>query len=144
MYICKNLDEFVLLQSVFHIGLSVFALSAKYNFIVSGSTSECNGGIETLADLWYQVWGKGPREGDGPPTGGPACSLGGNDGHEVNRRPGVGAVHLQQIKTGWPHGANKQDRVKNKGQKLMKSPGNERRSERGGVSLSGLWRSKLH
>ena len=99
---------------------------------------ENNGGIETLADLWYQVWGKGPREGDGTPTGGPACSLGGNDGHEVNRRPGVGAVHLQQIKTGWPHGANKQDRVKNKGQKLMKSPGNERRSERGGQPLGPL------
>ena len=105
---------------------------------------ENNGGTETVADLWYQMWGKGPREGDGPPTGGPACISGGNDGHEVNRRPGVGAVHLQQIKTGWPHGDNKQDQVKNKGQKLMKSPGNERRSERGGVSLSGLWRSKLH
>ena len=42
MYICKNLDEFVLLSSVFHVGLSVFALSAKYDFIVSRSTSECN------------------------------------------------------------------------------------------------------
>ena len=58
--------------------------------------------------------------------------MGGNDGPTVNRCPGVGAVYLQQIKTGWPHGDNKQNRVKNKGQKLRKSPGNERRFERGG------------
>ena len=32
----------MLLQSVFHVGLSVFALSAKYNFIMSRSASECN------------------------------------------------------------------------------------------------------
>ena len=101
---------------------------------------EKDGEVDSLAELWYQVCKKGPRERDGPPTGGPACSLGRNNGHEVNRCPGVGAVHLQQIKTGWPHGANKQVRVKNKGRKLMKSPGNERRSERG-VSLSDLWRS---
>ena len=98
---------------------------------------ENDGGVDSLAELWYQVCKKGPREGDGPPTWGPACSLGGNDGHEVNRRPGVGAVHLQQIKTGWPHGANKQVRVKNKRRKLMKSPGNERRSERGGGGGGG-------
>ena len=73
-----------------------------------------------------------------PRPGGAAGSLGGNDGHEVNRRPGVGAVHLQQIKTGWSHGANKQVRVKNKGHKLMKSQGNERRSERGGQPLGPL------
>ena len=39
MCICKNLDGFVSLQSVFHVGLSV---SAKYNYIVSRSVSECN------------------------------------------------------------------------------------------------------
>ena len=44
----------------------------------------------------------------------------------------MGAVQLQQIKTGWPHGSNGQHRVNNKGRKLKKSPGNERRSERGG------------
>ena len=99
---------------------------------------ENKGMIETVVDLWYQAWGKRPRERDGPPTGGPACILDGINGHEVNRRPGVGAVHLQQIKTGWPHGDNKQDRVKNKGQRLRKSPGNERRSERGGQPLGPL------
>ena len=91
---------------------------------------ENDGVMETLNELWDHVCKKRPREGDRPPTGGPAGSLGGNDGHEVNRRPGVGAVHLQQIKTGWSHGANKhgankQVRVKNKGQKLMKSQGNK-------------------
>ena len=81
------------------------------------------------------------RERNGAPTGGPAGGLGGSDGHEVNRRPGVGAVQLQQIKTGWPHRPNGQNRVNNKGRKLRKSPGNERRSGRGGgggVSLSDL------
>ena len=77
------------------------------------------------------------------PGGGPACILGGNDGPTVNRRPGVGAVHLQQIKTRWPHGDNKQNQVKYKGRKLRRSPGNERRFGRG-VSLSDLLRSKLH
>ena len=93
---------------------------------------EINGVLESLTAMWHKLNESKPRDGDGAPTGGPACSLGGNDGHEVNRRPGVGAVHLQQIKTGWPHGPNKQNRVNNKGRKLRKSPGNERRSERGG------------
>ena len=74
----------------------------------------------------------GSWERDGAPTGGPAGGLGGNDGHGVNRRPGVGTVQLQQIKTGWPHGPNGQNRVNNTGRKLGKSPGNERRSGRGG------------
>ena len=65
-----------------------------------------------LLGLWGHAWEKGPREGNGTPTGGPACILGGNDGLTVNRRPGIGTVHLQQIKTGWPHGDNKQNRVK--------------------------------
>ena len=72
------------------------------------------------------------RERNGVLTGGPACGLDRSDGHGVNRRPGVGAVQLQQIKTGWPHGPNGRNRVNNKGRKLRKSPGNERRSERGG------------
>ena len=89
-----------------------------------------NGWLESFIALWLKVEEARSREGDGAPTGGPACSLGGNDGHEVNQRPGVGAVHLQQIKTGWPHGPNKQNRVK--------SPGNEQRSERGG-GVSPPW-----
>ena len=88
--------------------------------------------LGSLLGLWGHVMKKGPREGDGTPTGGPACILGENDGPTINRRPGVGAVHLQQIKTGWPCGDNKQNRVKNKGRKPRRSPGNERRFERGG------------
>ena len=68
------------------------------------------------------------RERNGALTGGSACGLDRSDGHGVNRHTGVGAVKLQQIKTGWPHGPNGQNRVKNKGRKLRKSPGNERRS----------------
>ena len=78
------------------------------------------------------------RERNGATTGGLACGLGGSDGHGVNRRPGVGAVQLQQIKTGWPHGPNGQNQVNNKGRKLRKSPGNERRSGRGGQPLGPL------
>ena len=78
------------------------------------------------------------RERNGALTGGPACGLDRSDGHGVNRRPGVGAVQLQQIKTRWPHGPNGQNRVNNKGRKRRKSPGNERRSERGGQPLGPL------
>ena len=88
--------------------------------------------LGTLMGMWGQTWEKGPREGDGTPTGGPACILGENDGPTVNRHPGVGVVHLQQIKTGWPHGDHKQNRVKKKGRKRRRSPGKERRFERGG------------
>ena len=53
-------------------------------------------------NLWRAVWARvedaGSQERDGTPTGGPACGLGGSDGHGVSRRPGVGAVQLQQIK----------------------------------------------
>ena len=85
------------------------------------------------------------RERDGVLTGGPACSLDGSDGHGVHQRPRVGtAVQVQQITTGWPHGAKRRNRGINKGRKPKKSPGNERRSERGGVSLSGLGGSELH
>ena len=97
--------------------------------------AECEKSVD-WRDLLLAMWtgGKeaGSRERDGAPTGGPACGLGGSDGHGVNRRPGVGAVQPQQIKTGWPHGPNGQNRVNDKGRKLGKSPGNERRSERGG------------
>ena len=78
------------------------------------------------------------RERNGVLTGGPAGGLDRSDGHGVNRHPRVGAVQLQQIKTGWPHGSNGQNRVNNKGRKLKKSPGNERRSERGGQPLGPL------
>ena len=74
----------------------------------------------------------------GVPTGGPACGLDRSDGHGVNRRPRVGAVQLQQITTGWPHGPKGRNRVNNKGRKLKKSPGNERRSERRGQPLGPL------
>ena len=83
------------------------------------------------------------RERDGVLTGGPACSLDRSDGHGVHRRPRVGVVQLQQITTGWPHGTKGRNRVNNKGRRLKKNPGNERRSERG-VSLSDLGGSKLH
>ena len=73
------------------------------------------------------------RERNGAPTGGPAGGLGGSDGHEVNRRPGVGAVQLQQIKTGWPHRPNGQNRVNNKGRKLRKSPGKRAKVREGGA-----------
>ena len=91
-----------------------------------------------LAGLWDRTWEKRPREGDGTPTGGPACSLDENDGLTVNRHPGVGAVHLQQIKTGWPHEDHKENRVKKKGRKPRRSPGNEQRFERGGQPLGPL------
>ena len=90
---------------------------------------ENKGTLGLLLGLWGHVWEKGP-----------ACILGGNDGLTVNRRPGVGAVHLQQIKTGWPHGDNKQNRVKNKGGGVRETS----EGSGGGVSLSDLWRSKLH
>ena len=98
---------------------------------------ENNSGVVTVADLWCQLAGEEfrERERDRPPTGGPACISGGNDGHEVNRRPEVGAVHLQSLKTRWPNWDNKQDRVKYTNQKLMESPGNEQRSEREGQPL---------
>ena len=92
-------------------------------------------GLGTAVDRWCQLMGEEARERDRPPTGGPACILGGNDGHEVNRHPEVGAVQLQALKTRWPNWDNKQYRVKNKNQKLMKSPGNEQRSEREGQPL---------
>ena len=72
-----------------------------------------------------RVW-ESHSDSNGIPTGNYDSEVG------SNRRSGVGAVHLQQVKTRWPHGANKQNRVKNKGQKLRKSPGNKRRFERGG------------
>ena len=103
--------------------------------------AECEKSVdwrEILLAMWTGGKEAGSRERDGAPTGGPACGLGGSDGHGVNRRPGVGAVQLQQIKTGWPHGPNGQNRVNNKGRKLGKSPGNERRSERGGQPLGPL------
>ena len=90
------------------------------------------GVLGALMGMWLRMWENGPREGNGTPTGGPACILGENDGPTVNRHPGVGAVHLQQIKTGWPHGDHKQNRVGKKGRKRRRSPGNERRFERGG------------
>ena len=96
-----------------------------------------------LMDIWGQEGKKGPREGNRTPTGGPACMLGENDGPTVDRHPGVGAVHLQQIKTGGPYGDHKQNRVK---KKVGNREGVRETSEgsRGGVSLSDLWRSKLH
>ena len=100
--------------------------------------------LEPLLGMWGRSWDKGPREGDGTPTGWPACILGGNDGPTVNRHPGVGAVHLQQIMTGWPHGDNKRNRVK---KKKFGNRGGVRETSAGsggGVSLSDLWRSKLH
>ena len=39
-----------------------------------------------------------------PGPGGSAWMWGENDGPMVDRHPGIGAVHLQQIKTGGPHG----------------------------------------
>ena len=78
------------------------------------------------------------RERNGVLTGGPAGGLDRSDGHGVNRHPRVGAVQLQQIKTGWPHRSNGQNRVNNKGRKLKKSPGNERGSEREGQPLGPL------
>ena len=92
-------------------------------------------GLGTAVDRWCQLTGEEARERDRPPTGGPACIPGGNDGHEVNRRPEVGAVHLQILKTRWPNCDNEQYRVKNKNQKLMESLGNEQRSEREGQPL---------
>ena len=79
--------------------------------------------------------GRGSRERDRTLTGGPACIPGGNDGHEVNRRPQASAVLLQLLKTRWPSCDNEQYRVENKNQKLMESPGNEQRSEREGQPL---------
>ena len=84
------------------------------------------------------------RERDGALTGGPACSWDRSDGYWVHRRPRVGAVQVQHITTGWPHGTKGRNRVNNKGRKPKKSPGNERGSERGGVSLSDLGGSELH
>ena len=76
------------------------------------------------------------RERDGVLTGGQACSLDGSDGHGVHQRPRMGtAVQVQQITTGWPHGTKRRNRGINKGRKPKKSPGNERRSERGGQPL---------
>ena len=98
-------------------------------------------GLGTVVDRWCQLMEEEARERDRPPTGGSACILGGNDGHEVNQHPDVGAVLLQTLKTGWPHWNNKQYRGQNRNQKLMESPGNEQGSERVGQPL---WRSKLH
>ena len=76
--------------------------------------------------------GEEARERDRPPTGGSACIPGGNDGHEVNQHPDVGAVLLQTLKTGWPHWNNRQYRGKNRNQKLM-----ELRETRGWVREGG-------
>ena len=70
-----------------------------------------------------------------PPTGGPVCLPGGNDGHGVNRCPQASAVHPQLPETGLSSRDNEQYQVKNKNQKLMESPGNEQRSEREGQPL---------
>ena len=103
--------------------------------------AECEKSID-WENILYTIWPRGEVAGswerDGAPIGGPACGVDRSDGPGVNRRLGVGAVQHQQIKTGWPHGPNGQNRVNNKGRKRVKSPGNERRSERGGVSLSDL------
>ena len=53
-----------------------------------------------VEDLWKQRCVEGRREENGTPTGGSACRWGKIDGPTVDRHPGVGAVHLQQIKTG--------------------------------------------
>ena len=72
---------------------------------------------------------------DRPPTGGPVCRLGGNDGHGVNRCLQASAVHTHLSGTRLSSRDNKQYRVKNKNQKLMESPGNEQRSEWEGQPL---------
>ena len=92
-------------------------------------------GLGTVVDQRCQLMGEEARERDRPPTGGSACIPGGNDGHEVNQHPDVGAVLLQKLKTGWPHWNNKQYRGKNRNQKLMESLGNEQGSERVGQPL---------
>ena len=100
-----------------------------------------------LAGMWDQRWKKGPQEGNGTPTGGSACMLGENDGPTIDRHPGVGAVHLQQIKTGWPHGGHKQNQGEKKvvnGEGVRETSEGLRGGAGGGVSLSDLWRSKLH
>ena len=45
MYICEEPDGFVLLSSVYHIGLRVFTKSAKYLNIVYRPGSECHSTI---------------------------------------------------------------------------------------------------
>ena len=75
------------------------------------------------------------RERDGVLIVGPACGWDKSDDHGVHRRPRVGAVQVQQITTGWSHRTKGRNRVNNKGRKPKKSPGNERRSERGGQPL---------
>ena len=79
------------------------------------------------------------RERDEVLTGGPAGGWDRSDDHGVPRRPKGGAVQVQQITTGWSHGTKGRNRVNNKGRKPKKSPGNERRSERGGQP-PGSWR----
>ena len=93
---------------------------------------------EIVEDLWKQRCEGGRQEENGTPTGRSACRWGKIDGPTVDRHPGVGAVHIQQIKTGGPHGDHKQNRVKKNGQKRRRSPGNERRFGRGGQPLGPL------
>ena len=89
--------------------------------------SQEHGSVPVLLGRLRDIW---DQKGNGTPTGGPACMLGENDGPTVDRHPGVGAVQLQQIKTGGPYGDHKQNRVEKKGWKQRRNPGNERRFER--------------
>ena len=91
--------------------------------------------LGALVDRLYQSKLEESRKRDRPPTGGPVCLSGGNDGHGVNRRPQVNAVSPHLPGTWLSSGDNEQDRVKNKNQKLIEGPGNEQRSERVGQPL---------
>ena len=88
-------------------------------------------GVDRLCQSKLEV----TRKRDRPPTGGPVCLPGGNDGYGVNRCPQASAVHTHLSGTGLSSRDNEQYRVKNKNQKLMESPGNEQRSEREGQPL---------
>ena len=91
--------------------------------------------LGALVDRLCQSTLEEARKRDRPPTGDPVCLPGGNDGHGVNRCPQASAFHPQLPETGLSSRDNEQYRVKNKNQKLMESPGNERRSEREGQPL---------
>ena len=91
--------------------------------------------LGALVDQLYQSKLEETRKRDRPPTGGPVCLSGGDDGHGVNRCPQVSAVPPHLPGTWLSSRDNEQYQVKNKNQKLTEGPGNEQRSEREGQPL---------
>ena len=106
----------------------------KVGVVIEEREPEIKGRKEDVTQMLVDKLRDRLKERNGTPTGGSACRWEENDGPTVDRFPRVGAVHLQQIKTGGPHRGH----IRKNGQKQRRSPGNERRFGRVGQPLGPL------